>query len=162
MGPVLIPFFHAFDFLGSLTIPPESSLDIWVCNSGLLGPPSIDATTPADLIKCLEVNALAPFYALKYAPPAMGKTTPQGNYPNAAEKDRPYGSIVVVSSVASTYGGECDRLMREEAKEKCLHNEAGCWGPCYTMSSHAALGVVRAGVSVLKGTHLVVAALVAS
>ena len=27
----------------------------------------------------------------------------------------------------------------------------GCWGPCYTMSSHAALGVVRAGVAVLKG-----------
>jgi len=38
----------------------------------------------------------------------------------------------VVSSVASTYGG--------------------CWGPCYTMSSHAALGVVKAGVAVLKGT----------
>lgn len=27
----------------------------------------------------------------------------------------------------------------------------GCWGPCYTMSSHAALGVVRSGVAVLKG-----------
>jgi NAD(P)-dependent dehydrogenase (short-subunit alcohol dehydrogenase family) len=37
-----------------------------------------------------------------------------------------------VSSTASMYGG--------------------CWGPCYTMSSHAALGVVRAGVAVLKGT----------
>ena len=38
----------------------------------------------------------------------------------------------MVSSTASTYGG--------------------CRGPCYTMSSHAALGVVRAGVAVLKGT----------
>jgi NAD(P)-dependent dehydrogenase (short-subunit alcohol dehydrogenase family) len=38
----------------------------------------------------------------------------------------------MVSSVASTYGG--------------------FWGPCYTMSSHAALGVVRSGVAVLKGT----------
>jgi len=37
-----------------------------------------------------------------------------------------------VSSVASTYGG--------------------CWGPCYTMCSHAALGVVKAGENVLKGT----------
>jgi hypothetical protein len=27
----------------------------------------------------------------------------------------------------------------------------GYWGPCFTMSSHAALGVVRAGVVVLKG-----------
>lgn len=28
----------------------------------------------------------------------------------------------------------------------------GCWGPAFTMASHAALGVVRAGVAVLKGT----------
>ena len=36
----------------------------------------------------------------------MGKLTPKGHYPNAAEKDVKYGSIIVVSSVASTYGGE--------------------------------------------------------
>ena len=107
-------------------------LDVWACSSGLLGPASIEATTPADLYKCLEANSLAPFYALKYAPHAMAKTAPKGNYANAAPKDRPYGSIVVVASTASTYGG--------------------CWGPCLTMSSHAALGVVRAGVPVLKGT----------
>jgi hypothetical protein len=75
---------------------------------------------------------MAPFFALKYAPPAMGKLMlRKGDYPNAEVKGVKYGSIVVVSSVASTYGG--------------------CWGPCYTMSSHAALGVVRAGVAVLKG-----------
>ena len=62
----------------------------------------------------------------------MNKLCSRGNYPNASEKDQRYGSIVVVGSVAGTYGG--------------------CWGPAYTMSSHAALGVVRAGVSVLKGT----------
>lgn len=107
-------------------------LDVWVCSSGLLGPPSIDETTPADLQKCFEANSLAPFFALKYAPPAMQKMSPKGNYPNAAPKDTKYGSIVVVSSTASTYGG--------------------CWGPSYTMSCHAALGVVRAGVAVLKGT----------
>ncbi|ERF71014.1 hypothetical protein EPUS_03294 [Endocarpon pusillum Z07020] len=84
------------------------------------------------LDKCFEANSMAPFFALKYAPPAMAKTTPKGNYANAAPKDREYGSIIVVSSTASTYGG--------------------CWGPCFTMSSHAALGVVRAGVAVLKGT----------
>jgi len=77
---------------------------------------------------------MAPFFALKYAPPAMAKTTPKGSYPNAAPKDQAYGSIIVVGSVASTYGG--------------------CWGPCFTMSSHAALGVVRAGVAVLKGTGI--------
>lgn len=49
---------------------------------------------------------MAPFFALKYAPPAMAKTTPKGNYPNAAPKSTVYGSIIVVSSVASTYGGE--------------------------------------------------------
>ena len=107
-------------------------LDVWVCSSGLLGPPSIDLTTPSDLQKCFEANSLGPFFALKYAPPAMEKLCSKGNYPNASEKDRGYGSIIVVNSVASTYGG--------------------CWGPCYTMCSHAALGVVRSGVSVLKGS----------
>ncbi len=108
-------------------------LDVWVCSSGLLGPPTIETTTPSDLQKCFEANSMAPFFALKYAPHAMAKLTPtKGNYPNAAPKDREYGSIIVVSSTASTYGG--------------------CWGPCFTMSSHAALGVVRAGVAVLKGT----------
>ncbi|KAG8530793.1 uncharacterized protein KY384_004150 [Bacidia gigantensis] len=107
-------------------------LDVWVCSSGLLGPPSIDLTTPADLQKLFEANSVAPFFALKYTPPAMKKLCSRGNYPNAAEKDQPYGSIIVVGSVAGTYGG--------------------CWGPGYTMSSHAALGVVRAGVAVLKGT----------
>ena len=107
-------------------------VDVWVCSSGLLGPASIDATTPQDLQKCFEANSLAPFFALKYAPHAMQKTTKKGTYPNAAPKDQKYGSIVVISSTASTYGG--------------------CWGPCLTMSSHAALGVVRAGVPTLKGT----------
>lgn len=81
------------------------------------------------------------FFALKYAPAAMMKTTPRGNYPNAAPKDVPYGSIVVVSSVAGTYGG--------------------CWGPAFTMSSHAALGVVRSGVAVLKGTGVRINAITA-
>lgn len=75
---------------------------------------------------------MVPFFGLKYAPPAMAKTTPKGSYANAAPKDVAYGSIIVVSSVASTYGG--------------------CWGPAFTMSSHAALGVVRAGVATLKGS----------
>ncbi|KAI4202372.1 MAG: hypothetical protein LQ350_002590 [Teloschistes chrysophthalmus] len=105
-------------------------LDVWVCSSGLLGPASIADTTPADLQKCFEANTYAPFFALKYAPPAMGKLCEKRNYPNAACKDVRYGSIVVVGSVAGVYGG--------------------CWGPCYTMSSHAALGVVRSGVTVLK------------
>jgi hypothetical protein len=117
--------------LQALFLTPSHSLDVWVTSSGLLGPPSISDTSPDDLRKCFEANSMAPFFALKYAPPAMAKTTPKGNYPNAAPKDVKYGSIIVVSSVASTYGG--------------------CWGPCYTMTSHAALGVVRAGVATLKG-----------
>ena len=149
-------------------------LDVWVTSSGLLGPPSIDATTPADLQKCFEANSLAPFFALKYAPPAMGKLTPKGHYPNAAAKEGKYGSIIVVSSVASTYGGksklmghlvdqgwimvsqfgsailEKDRILKS-TRCRLIILCLGCWGPCYTMSSHAALGVVRAGVAVLKG-----------
>lgn len=75
---------------------------------------------------------MAPFFTLKYAPPAMGKLTEKQSYPNAAPKTQKYGSIVIISSVASIFGG--------------------FWGPAYTMSAHAALGVVRAGVAVLKGT----------
>ena len=33
-------------------------------------------------------------------------------------------------------------------------NALGCWGPSYTMSTHAALGVVRSGVPVLKGSGI--------
>ncbi|KAJ2891755.1 putative cytidine deaminase protein [Zalerion maritima] len=107
-------------------------LDVWVCSSGLLGPPSIQDTTPADLQRCLEAHSVAPFFALKHAPAAMGKLTEKKSYPNAAPKTQKYGSIIVIGSVASTYGG--------------------CWGPAYTMTAHAALGVVRSGVAVLKGT----------
>ncbi|KAI0141023.1 hypothetical protein F4776DRAFT_543508 [Hypoxylon sp. NC0597] len=107
-------------------------LDVWVCSSGLLGPSSIEATTPDDLQKCFEAHSLAPFFALKYAPAAMAKLTEKKAYPNAAPKSQKYGSIIVISSVASVHGG--------------------CWGPCYTMTSHAALGVVKAGVATLKGT----------
>lgn len=107
-------------------------LDVWVCSSGLLGPPSIAATTPDDLQKCFEAHAMAPFFALKYVPAAMAKLTARGTYLNAAPKTQKYGSIIVISSVASVHGG--------------------CWGPCYTMTSHAALGVVKAGVATLKGT----------
>ncbi|KAL8948692.1 MAG: hypothetical protein Q9222_005140 [Ikaeria aurantiellina] len=80
-------------------------LDVWICSSGLLGPPSITNTTPADLQKCFEANTYAPFFALKYAPPAMGKLCEKRNYPNAEVKDVKYGSIVVVGSVAGNYGG---------------------------------------------------------
>ncbi|KAK3695080.1 hypothetical protein B0T22DRAFT_454280 [Podospora appendiculata] len=109
-------------------------LDVWVSSSGLLGPPSIQATTADDLHKSFEAHTLAPFFALKHAPAAMAKLADAAAYPNAAPKRQKYGSIVVVGSVASTYGG--------------------CWGPGYTLAAHAALGVVRAGVAVLKGTNV--------
>ncbi len=86
-------------------------LDVWVCSSGLLGPAAIHETTPTDMQKCFEANSMVPFFALKYGPPAMAKTTPKGSYPNAAPKDQKYGSIVVVSSVASTYGGKATFLI---------------------------------------------------
>ncbi|KAH8905165.1 NAD(P)-binding protein [Coniochaeta sp. PMI_546] len=109
-------------------------LDVWVCSSGLLGPASIHDTTPDDLSRCFEAHSLAPFFALKHVPAAMGKLTSgeEWGYPNASPKRQKYGSIVVVASVAGGYGG--------------------CWGPAYTMACHAAMGVVRAGVKVLKGS----------
>lgn len=107
-------------------------LDIWVTLATLLGPASLASTTPSSLTSLFEATALAPFYALKYAPPAMRKRCNKGGYPNAAPKDTEYGSIIVVGSVASESGG--------------------CWGVGYTMASHAALGVVKAGVKELRGT----------
>jgi NAD(P)-dependent dehydrogenase (short-subunit alcohol dehydrogenase family) len=116
-------------------------LDIWTSSTGLLGPPSISSTSPRDLIAAFETNAMPAFFALKYAPAAMQKTSPKGSYPNAAPKDVAYGSIIVVTSVAGTYGG--------------------CWSPAFTMASHAALGVVRSGVLVLKGTGVRINAITA-
>ncbi|KAK1752391.1 putative cytidine deaminase [Echria macrotheca] len=117
-------------------------LDVWVSSSSLLGPASIHDTTADSVHACLAAHSLAPLFALKHAPPAMAKllTTKRG-YPNAAPKTQKYGSIIVVGSVASTYGG--------------------CWGPAYTVSAHAALGVVRAGVAVLKGTGVRINAIAA-
>ncbi|KAH7061637.1 hypothetical protein BKA63DRAFT_199294 [Paraphoma chrysanthemicola] len=116
-------------------------LDVWTSSTGLLGPASITTTGPKDLLNAFETNAMPAFFALKYAPAAMQKTTPKGNYPNAAPKDAPYGSIIVVTSVAGLYGG--------------------CWSPAFTMASHAALGVVRSGVLVLKGTGVRINAIAA-
>ncbi|KAL6703050.1 hypothetical protein ACN47E_010257 [Coniothyrium glycines] len=116
-------------------------LDIWTSSTGLLGPPTITATGPKDLYAAFETNAMPAFFALKYAPAAMQKTSPKGSYPNAAPKDVPYGSIIVVTSVAGTYGG--------------------CWAPAFTMASHAALGVVKSGVLVLKGTGVRINAITA-
>lgn len=60
---------------------------------------------------------------------------------------------MVVCVYASLIGKEGER--DEVGRRGCswlMESFAGCWGPCYTMSSHAALGVVRSGVAVLKGT----------
>ena len=138
-------------------------LDVWVCSSGLLGPPSIEDTGPLDIQRCFESNALGPFYALKWARRAMEKLCTKGNYPNAAPKDAAYGSIIVVGSVASTYGGESILKRGSRVLDGFTHCVSGmvlnlllsgCWGPAYTMSTHAALGIVRSGVAVLKGSGI--------
>jgi len=110
------------------------SLDIYVTTSNLPGPSTLATTTPASLYSLFEANSMAPFLALKYAPAAMKKTTPKGSYANAAPKDRAYGSIIVVSSVANSAPA------------------SGNVGPGFTVAAHAALGVVRAGVAALKGS----------
>lgn len=92
--------------------------------------PTLASTTPGSLHACLEANTTAPFLALKYAPAAMRKTTPKGSYANAAPKDRVYGSIVAV--VDSPVG----------------------FDPAFTIASHAARGVVKAGVPALKGSGI--------
>ncbi|KAM0715145.1 hypothetical protein Q7P37_009610 [Cladosporium fusiforme] len=132
------PFQNA-DEQGTLTLIDDvlnawGRLDIYVTTCTSSGPRSLSATTPATLHALFEANSMAPFLALKYAPAAMRKTTPKGNYANAASKDREYGSIIVISSVANSSSGEASA------------------GPGFTIAAHAALGVVRAGVPALKGT----------
>lgn len=106
----------------------------------------------------------------------MAKKTPKGSYPNAAPKDHAYGSIVVVSSVASQSGGTYDHSKCYVAiadvqgrllgyvillKSSALPIEPSGrtiltppLGPAFTISSHAALGVVKSGVATLKGTGI--------
>jgi NAD(P)-dependent dehydrogenase (short-subunit alcohol dehydrogenase family) len=105
-----------------------------VTTSPAPGPSTLATTTPASLHTLFEANSMAPFLALKYAPAAMRKMSPRGSYANAAPKDRAYGSIIVVSSVANSSAGNSSV------------------GPGFTIAAHAALGVVRAGVPALKGT----------
>lgn len=103
----------------------------------MLGPASIHDTTPDDLTALFQAHSLAPFFALKHAPAAMGKLTDgKGAYPNAVGKRQRYGSIVVVGS-------------------------AGGWGPGFTMAGCAALGVVRAGVRCLVGSGVRINAVLA-
>ncbi|KAF4553535.1 Isoepoxydon dehydrogenase patN-like protein [Elsinoe fawcettii] len=107
-------------------------LDIYVTLSTLLGPKNLSSTSPSHLSALFEANALVPFYALKYAPPAMQKRCTKGSYVNAAPKEQAYGSVIVVGGTGSESGGE--------------------WGVGWTMSLHAGLGVVKSGVKELGGT----------
>lgn len=103
--------------------------------SNLPSPNTLTSTTPASMYALFETHSMAPFLALKYAPAAMKKTTPKGTYANAAPKDAAYGSIIVVTSAASSPSGGSSNV-----------------GPGFTIASYAALGVVRAGVGALKGS----------
>ncbi|GAB7365887.1 hypothetical protein MBLNU230_g7217t1 [Neophaeotheca triangularis] len=105
-------------------------LDIYTTTPVVSAPSTLASTSPSDLQNLLSAHAYAPFFALKYAPAAMAKSNPKGNYPNAAPKSQSYGSIVVVS------GDE----------------GAGSEGPGFTVAAHAAQGVVKAGVGALVGS----------
>jgi NAD(P)-dependent dehydrogenase (short-subunit alcohol dehydrogenase family) len=143
--------FITFQLILSLSLKPHqlanvlinklsslNSLDIYTTTSSLPSPRTLASTTPASLYALFEAHSMAPFLALKYAPAAMKKTTPKGTYVNAAPKDAAYGSIIVVTSVASS---------------SPPHDAAGAnVGPGFTIAAHAALGVVRAGVGALKGS----------
>ncbi|KAK0670363.1 hypothetical protein QBC41DRAFT_94802 [Cercophora samala] len=114
-------------------------LDVWACApSPLLGPPSIFDTTTPTLHSLFENHALGPFFALKHAPAAMGKLSPEkkgGGYPMAVRKGKAYGSIIVVVVDQGRGGGG-----------------GGGGGVGYEMVRAAVGGVVRGGVGVLRGT----------
>jgi hypothetical protein len=116
-----------------INLQKTNSLDVFATAATHAGPPSLTQTSPTTILQLHQTLTLSPFFALKYAPPAMAKTTPKGNYPNAAPKDVAYGSIIIVTSTASSSG----------------KTGAGVAG---TMAAHAALGVVRAGSGELRRT----------
>ncbi|KAK4681669.1 hypothetical protein QC764_109445 [Podospora pseudoanserina] len=101
-------------------------LDIWICSPSPFPPPppSIFSTTTPILHSLFETHALGPFFALKHAPAAMGKLSPQkGGYPNAVRKTQKYGSIITVIGGEGEKGG----------------------GVGYEMVRGAVLGVVKGG-----------------
>lgn len=66
------------------------------------------------------------------------------------------GGIWIVGMVKLDEMGFGEKVAMEwnevaDEELRLIDLDLGCWGPCYTMSSHAALGVVRSGVAVLKG-----------
>ncbi|GAO52647.1 hypothetical protein G7K_6719-t1 [Saitoella complicata NRRL Y-17804] len=107
-------------------------LDVWVSTSTALGPGHLTSTGPGGLTETMVAEAVAPFWAVKWAPGAMKKVCSKRDYPNAAPKKSSFGSIIVVTHTASQV--------------------AGPWGPALVMASHAALGVVRSGCRELAGT----------
>ncbi|KAF2200413.1 NAD(P)-binding protein [Delitschia confertaspora ATCC 74209] len=120
-------------------------LDVFTLLPTTPGPSTISTTTSPTILSTLEHNTLPAFYALKRAPAAMQKTlTQKGNYPNAAPKPVSYGSIIVVN----TMGGTGISANNEDR----VKGEKSVAGPAFTMASHAVLGVVKSGVSVLRGT----------
>ena len=76
--------------------------------------------------------ALFPFHELILERGSSRPNNPQRH--NATPKPKTYGSIIVVSSTASIYGG--------------------MWGPAYTMTQHAVLGLVKSAVVQLKGSGI--------
>ncbi|BFZ62301.1 hypothetical protein YB2330_003390 [Saitoella coloradoensis] len=113
-------------------------LDVWVSisTSTTLAPGRLTSTGPAALTATMAAEAIAPFWAVKWAPAAMKKVSSKRDYPNAAPKESSFGSIVVVTHTASLGAG----------------GPGSSWGPALVMASHAALGVVRAGCRELAGT----------
>jgi NAD(P)-dependent dehydrogenase (short-subunit alcohol dehydrogenase family) len=83
---------------------------------------------------CCNVSMSIPADPVIYAPAAMSKTCTKGNYPNATPRPTSYGSIIIVSSTSSVYGG--------------------MWGPACTVTQYYVLGQVKSSVVQLTGTGI--------
>ncbi|KAL1639560.1 hypothetical protein SLS58_007759 [Diplodia intermedia] len=106
-------------------------LDVWVAaSSGPLGPPAVADTGPDDLRRCFEANAAAPFWALKYAAPAMRKTTTGtagegARYAGAVPKEVPWGSIVVIDMGIDLKGFDMRGVSSQQLPPSSLQSEKG-------------------------------------
>ncbi|BEJ12721.1 hypothetical protein CspHIS471_0211810 [Cutaneotrichosporon sp. HIS471] len=100
-------------------IAEHGRLDWFFANAGIVDFEVLSTTTPEALTRMLDVNVVGAFNSVQWAARGMMNTSDA--------KPTPGGSIIITTSLASTFGG--------------------MGAPAYTISKHAAVGLVRAAAT---------------
>ncbi|GMK59037.1 hypothetical protein CspeluHIS016_0700520 [Cutaneotrichosporon spelunceum] len=100
-------------------IAEHGRLDWFFANAGIVDFEVLNTTTPEALTRMLDVNVVGAFNSVQWAARGMMNTS--------KDKPNPGGSIIITTSLAATFGG--------------------MGAPAYTVSKHAAVGLVRAAAT---------------